>query len=242
VDATGFESSILSRESAYTARNSDVSYQFGYQIAYGCISRVTFPGTQSIPFYDPEAMTLFDYRTDHVENDPEMKREAESRPTFLYVMPLSQSINNNTNEIEYRVFWEETSLVGRGRRRLTFLECQQRLLKRLEHYGAVVHEVEEEEFCYIPMGGELPSFSQRVLGFGAAANLVHPSTGYQLNRMLAAAPEVATSLARGIKAGDSPDEIVLNTYQHVLWPTQTRLQRDFQVTHNIFSYDDYYYY
>ena len=37
--------------------------------------------------------------------------------------------------------------------------------------------VEEEEYCYIPMGGELPDLAQRVVGFGGAANMVHPATG-----------------------------------------------------------------
>jgi lycopene beta-cyclase len=37
--------------------------------------------------------------------------------------------------------------------------------------------VEEEEYCYIPMGGELPDLTQRVVGFGGAANMVHPATG-----------------------------------------------------------------
>jgi lycopene beta-cyclase len=40
-----------------------------------------------------------------------------------------------------------------------------------------VLEVEDEEYCYIPMGGELPDPSQRVVAFGGAANMVHPSTG-----------------------------------------------------------------
>ena len=37
--------------------------------------------------------------------------------------------------------------------------------------------VEEEEYCYIPMGGELPDLTQRIIGFGGAANMVHPATG-----------------------------------------------------------------
>lgn len=37
--------------------------------------------------------------------------------------------------------------------------------------------VEEEEYCYIPMGGELPDLTQRIVGFGGAANMVHPATG-----------------------------------------------------------------
>jgi Lycopene cyclase protein len=43
--------------------------------------------------------------------------------------------------------------------------------------GMKVLGVEEEEYCYIPMGGELPDLAQRVVGFGGAANMVHPATG-----------------------------------------------------------------
>ncbi len=37
--------------------------------------------------------------------------------------------------------------------------------------------MEEEEFCYIPMGGAMPTIPQRVVGFGGSAGLVHPATG-----------------------------------------------------------------
>jgi hypothetical protein len=34
-----------------------------------------------------------------------------------------------------------------------------------------------QEWSYIPVGGNLPMTSQRQLGFGAAASMVHPATG-----------------------------------------------------------------
>jgi len=40
----------------------------------------------------------------------------------------------------------------------------------------------QEEYCYIPMGGELPDRTQRVIAFAGAANTVHPSTGYASTR------------------------------------------------------------
>ena len=44
------------------------------------------PGQYDRP-YDTNAMTLFDYRTDHfVEGSKELK-DAETRPSFMYVMP-----------------------------------------------------------------------------------------------------------------------------------------------------------
>ena len=67
----------------------------------------------------------------------------------MYVMPLSKKSDGSG----YRVFWEETSLVGKDKRRLTFEECKKRALRRLEFHGIQVSDVEEEEYCYIPMGG-----------------------------------------------------------------------------------------
>jgi lycopene beta-cyclase len=66
----------------------------------------------------------------------------------MYTMPLSTYPNGTQ-----RVFFEETSLVGEGARRLTFEECKRRMYKRLEYLGMSVLGVEEEEYCYIPMGG-----------------------------------------------------------------------------------------
>ena len=56
--------------------------------------------------------------------------------------------------------------------------------------------IEEEEFCYIPMGGALPDLTQRVVAVGGAAATVHPSTGYQLCRMLASSTDIATALSQ----------------------------------------------
>lgn len=48
----------------------------------------------------------------------------------MYTMPLS-TLPDGTK----RVFFEETSLVGKGSRRLTFEECKKRAYKRLEYLG-----------------------------------------------------------------------------------------------------------
>lgn len=74
----------------------------------------------------------------------------------MYTMPLGKLPDGKG----YRVFFEETSLVGRDERRLSFEECKTRAMKRLEFHGINVFGLEEEEFCYIPMGGELPESNQ----------------------------------------------------------------------------------
>jgi lycopene beta-cyclase len=151
----------------------------------------------------------------------------------MYVMPLSANKENGT----HRVFWEETSLVGRGSRRLTFAECKKRAYQRLKFHGINVLGVEEEEYCYIPMGGELPDLTQRVIGFGGAANMVHPATGYHACRMLAASTDLSQSIGKGIRENQPADKIAADAYRS-LWSQQNRGQRDFQVVVDFSFYFD----
>jgi lycopene beta-cyclase len=217
IDATGLESRLIGKEDPMLARGGDKVLPTGFQIAYGFIAMI-----DKLESYDKKAMTLFDYRTEAFSHDPEWLKEVEDKPTFMYAMPLS-TMNNGSQ----RVFFEETSLVGRGNRRLTFTECKKRAYQRLKHLGITVLGVEEEEYCYIPMGGELPDLTQRVVGFGGAANMVHPATGYHACRMLAASTDVATAIGLGIHGKQSPDEISAAAYK-AIWSSQNRGQRDFQ--------------
>ena len=217
VDASGLESRLIAKESPMLARGVDKELPTGYQIAYGFIAHVNTLGP-----YNALAMTLFDYRTDHYEGDEKLA-DVEEKPTFMYAMPLRQLPDGT-----HLCFFEETSLVGRGRRRLSFEECKQRATKRLNFHGIEILGVEEEEYCYIPMGGELPDLNQRVIAFGGAANMVHPSTGYHACRMLAASTDVAKVIEEGIQRNESPDLISSKVYR-TLWSQQNRGQRDFQV-------------
>ena len=140
-------------------------------------------------------------------------------------MPLGPAPGGGT-----RVFFEETSLVARPA--VSFAECARRAARRLQHLGVRVREgsVEDEEFCYIPMGGALPAPGQRVVAFGGAGSLVHPATGYQLCRALAAAGDVAAALAAelgdGAAAPCDPDRAAAAAYS-ALWPAPRQLQREF---------------
>lgn len=127
-----------------------------------------------------------------------------------------------------RVFWEETSLIGAGFRRLSFEECKKRAMQRLKFHGIEIYDIEEEEYCYIPMGGELPAADQRIIAFGGAAKMVHPSTGYQVNRMMAAASDLAETISSNLKTNKKPDQIAARAYES-MWNYSNRLQRDFQV-------------
>jgi len=234
IDATGLESRLVAKEDPYLARGVDKPIPTGYQIAYGFLCRVDSMGP-----YDPKAMTLFDYRTGYLSDDLSWSKDAEDRPTFMYVMPLRTHPDGS-----YTVFWEETSLVGKDDRRLSFEECKKRAYRRLQHHGINVLEVEEEEYCYIPMGGEIPDLSQRVVGFGGAANMVHPSTGYHACRMMAAATDLSRAIGSTLRSDaatntltstgsctlpGTPDKVAAAAYR-TMWSQSNRGQRDFQVS------------
>lgn len=91
-----------------------------------------------------------------------------------------------------KVFLEETSLVARPI--IPFPELKARLDARMKYLGLKVLSIEEEEYCSIPMGGNLPRIPQRMIGVGGTAGMVHPSTGYMIARVLGAAPTVADAL------------------------------------------------
>mmetsp|Transcript_97540 Transcript_97540/g.134155 ORF Transcript_97540/g.134155 Transcript_97540/m.134155 type:complete len:427 (-) Transcript_97540:333-1613(-) len=221
VDATGFESRITLRETA-GASGLWKELSPGYQIAYGfrcdCVGHDPYQG---------DAMTLFDYRTDHFANDLKWEADAVDRPSFMYAMPQGKQADGT-----YRIFFEETSLVGRNERRLSFAELKRRCLRRLEHLGIEIVDgsIAEEEYCYIPMGGALPDPTQRVIPVGGAANTVHPSTGYQLCRLLASSTILSEAITAELRKGDAfnPDAAAAAAHA-ALWPRCLRLQRDFQV-------------
>jgi len=152
VDSTGFESRLTRRLSPAGQPPAPAP---GYQIAYGC--EVVVDGSFH---YAPEAMTLFDYRTDHLSFDKEWEERAKKEPTFMYVMPLGPVPGEPDAQ---RVFFEETSLVARPA--ISFEECKRRCFARLKHLGISYRPetISDEEFCYIPMGGPLPEPGQRII-------------------------------------------------------------------------------
>lgn len=88
-----------------------------------------------------------------------------------------------------------------------------------------------------PMGGPLPEKNQRVIAFGGAAAMVHPSTGYNLCRNLMGAVDVAKVIVDGLKEfkTNSPssksillDEIAGRAYDAMWSPGNVR-QRNFAV-------------
>ena len=202
----------------------DAPFEPGYQGAYGILARV-----ESHPF-DLDTMLFMDWRDDHTVGDPAMRDANTALPTFLYAMPFD----------EHRIFLEETSLVARPA--VPFPELQARLAARLKHLGITVTDIEEEEFCLIPMGGVLPTNPQRVLGIGGTAGMVHPSTGYMVARMLGAAPTLGDAIVEQLMsvrdrecdaetlpgARDEAEAAEMSAaVWGALWPVQRLRQREF---------------
>jgi lycopene beta-cyclase len=124
-------------------------------------------------------------------------------PTFLYALPLGDG----------RVLLEETSLARRPGLPVEVLA--DRLRARLAGHGVeppVDSEREVVRFAVDTPRHRAPG----VLGFGAAAPLTHPATGYQLATALREAPRVAAALA----SGWSRDPLA--AARAALWPAGAR--------------------
>ncbi|CAM9854506.1 unnamed protein product [Chrysoparadoxa australica] len=215
VDCSGHESKLIERQGPHDP---------GFQIAYGIECEVK---DGNFAPYAEEAMLFMDYRADYATAPNDSRKHMEEVPTFLYAMPqdcpsplLSPSGGN-------KIFFEETSLVARPK--ISFDLCKERLYRRLAHHGIEVTKVEGEEFCYIPMGGSLPRFDQRVVSFGGAAGFVHAATGYMIVRMLAGSKPAADAMAKELKKDVFSPDLAAQKVYYAMWPAEARLQRSFHV-------------
>lgn len=192
----------------------------GFQAAYGIECTVSDDG---YPF-EVDEMLLMDFRDDHMQATAADRKISQTEPTFIYVMPLDEGKGR-------RVFFEETSLVASPA--MHFDDLKARLEKRLAFYGVKVEQVHDEEFCLIPMGGEMPILRQRVVAFGGAAALVHPATGYMIARALHLADQCAGIIASELKEAAVDETIAddANSVAHRMWDRVwnkgRRRQRDF---------------
>ncbi|MCP9858478.1 lycopene cyclase family protein [Cyanobium sp. Cruz-8D1] len=169
------------------------------QSAYGVVGRFSAP---PVP---PDQFVLMDYRSDHLS-----EAERAEPPTFLYAMDLGGG----------RFFVEETSLALAPP--VPFERLQHRLHRRLAQRGVRVLAVEHEEFCLFPMNLPLPDLQQPVLGFGGAASMVHPASGYMVGALLRRAPAVAAAVAAAMAAPAAPSLLLAQAGWRALWPPELR--------------------
>jgi lycopene beta-cyclase len=177
-----------------------------YQAAYGIVGRF------SAPPIEPGQMVLMDYRDDHL---PEPERLLP--PTFLYAMDLGDDV----------YFVEETSLAHTPA--IHFDTLEHRLHRRLEHRGVKVLETFHVEKCLFPMNMALPDMTQAVVGFGGAASMVHPATGYMVGSLLRRGPDLARAIAQSLEGvNTNPVQVAQEAWQ-ALWPTE-RLRKHYLYT------------
>jgi lycopene cyclase-like protein len=136
--------------------------------------------------------------------------------SFLYALSFGDG----------RWLFEETSLAKRGG--LPLSELERRLGSRLDELGIRIkkeHVVERVEF---PMDVALPSRSQRIIGIGAAAALVHPATGYSIAASLRSAPRLAKQAASILNDSShirGASQQPINKCAEVLWSDDRRRAR-----------------
>jgi lycopene cyclase-like protein len=169
------------------------------QAAYGVVGRF------SAPPVEPGQFVLMDYRADHLT-----EAERQEPPTFLYAMDLGGG----------RFFVEETSLALAPP--VPYAVLQHRLERRLAHRGVAITAVEHEEFCLFPMNLPLPDLEQPVLGFGGAAAMVHPASGYMVGALLRRAPAVASAVAAALADPAAPSAALARAGWQALWPLDLR--------------------
>ncbi len=193
IDTTGHQAALVQRPNR---THPPVSYQ----VAYGIVGKFSKPPVA------PGQFSLMDYRAEHLS----AKQLAEP-PTFLYAMDLGKDV----------YFMEETSLAWAPA--MAYDTLKQRLHQRLKASGVEILEVHDTEYCLFPMNQPLPDLNQRVLGFGGAASMVHPATGYMVGAMLRRAPAVGDAIAQSIAKGHVGGAIA-QTGWHTLW-TKERLRK-----------------
>ena len=179
---------------------SPKSWPVAIQTCYGVVGRFNSPPVEKGQF------VLMDYRCDHLSF-----KEKEEPPTFLYAMDLGNG----------RFFLEETSL---GLYPPVTLETlKSRLERRLAHRSLEITSLEHEELgLYLPMNKPLPDLQQPILGFGGAASMVHPASGYMVGALLRRSPLVATVIAKAMLDENASPESIAKKGWAVLWPPELR--------------------
>jgi lycopene beta-cyclase len=188
-----------------------------YQAAYGIVGRF------SQPPISPGQMVLMDYRDDHLS-----PADRAAPPTFLYGMDLGDDV----------YFVEETSLAHCPA--IALEDLKKRLYQRLAQRQITVTEVHHIERCLFPMNLPLPDRSQPVLGFGGAASMVHPASGYMIGAILRRGPDLVRAIAQALNQAESTPEQLAKSGWQALWsPARLRKNHLYRFgLRNLMSWDN----
>ena len=159
------------------------------QTAFG----VVVDAAAAAPLVPPGEALFMDWRRDHGE---------PGWPTFLYGVPLGGGA----------VLLEETSLARRPG--LAGPVLRRRLHARLARHGVVAPAGAVVEAVRFPVDAPRHR-TPGVLGFGAAAPLVHPASGFSVASALTLAPAVAAAVAARLPDGPAA---ALAAARAVVWP------------------------
>lgn len=172
------------------------------QAAYGVIGRFSRPPVPS------QQMVLMDFRNSHLS-----AAEQREPATFLYAMDFGEGV----------YFVEETSLAHYPA--VSYAELERRLHRRLCHHGIQIQEIQHIEHCLFPMNLPLPSLQQPVFGYGGAASMVHPASGYQVGEALRRAPEVAQAIAQALNSANYTPAAAARVAWRTLWSPERQQRR-----------------
>ncbi|TCP53661.1 lycopene cyclase (CrtL-type) [Tamaricihabitans halophyticus] len=162
------------------------------QTAFGLV----FPEAVVAELVEPGSAVLMDWRP--------APNATGGTASFCYGVPVGTG----------QVLVEETSLAKRPA--LPYQPLRERLAARLATAGVRTAQALRTERVRIPL--DLPLPRGPVLGFGVAAGLVHPATGYGLASALQLAEPVAAAIAGGL-----PNPAAANSAAGaVLWPNRAR--------------------
>lgn len=207
IDASGHKPALVKRlmpstGSALAAEPTQVAVKetgidgLAYQAAYGVVGKFSAPPIKSGRF------VLMDYRVNHLTED-----ERRGSPTFLYAMDWGNDV----------FFLEETSLAECPA--VSFDMLKHRLHKRLASQGVELQEILDEEYCLFPMNSPMPAFDQSVVGFGGAASMGHPATGYMIGSLLRRAPVLADGIVAALNGSQSSPNMMAKAAWQSLWPS-----------------------
>ena len=168
------------------------------QTCYGIVGSFSKPPLKKGQF------VLMDYRNDHLNE--EQKKEP---PTFLYAMDMGNG----------KYFLEETSLGLVNP--LTMENLKERLEKRLSYRNISITSMQHEELgLFLPMNMPIPDFKQQVLGYGGAASMVHPASGYLIGNVLRRAPLVAKAISTAMNDKKLSTFHIARKGWESLWPKE----------------------